>query len=286
MIDWPSVLVQDLGRRRAVLFLGSGISRNATNADGRRPKTWVEFLQESAKEITPNKHIWSLMKQRDYLTACEVLKNAVGRDKFRELLRAEFLVPKFSAAPIHEAIFKLDSRIVITPNFDKIYETYANYEASSSIVVKHHYDEDIAEAIRDTDRLILKIHGSIDSPEKMIFTRKEYAHARQVYREFYSVLEALALTHTFLFLGCGVNDPDIRLLLEDTFFRHPSSRAHVFILPTGLHLSIRNVLEESMNLNILTYSPGKDHEQLTKSVVRLVELVEEYREELRETGNW
>ena len=45
MIDWPDKLVQDIARRRCVLFLGSGVSANSKNAAGERPKTWVEVLK-------------------------------------------------------------------------------------------------------------------------------------------------------------------------------------------------------------------------------------------------
>ena len=287
MIRWPQTLISDLARRRTVVFLGSGISRNSRNGKGRQPKTWIEFLDVLKDDIDPNRHVRSLIKERDYLTACEVLKAALGREKFHNALREEFLSPQYDYAPIHETIFKLDSRIVATPNFDKIYETYANHAARSSIVVKHHFDPDIAEAIRNTDRVILKVHGTIDSPERMIFTRKEYAAAREAHRGFYSLLEALALTHTFLFLGCGVNDPDIRLLLEDTFFRYPSSRPHVFVLPgKGLHKSVKTILQESMNLTILTYSPANDHAELGESLTELAELVDSQRDGLRDTGNW
>lgn len=287
MIKWPTELISDIARRRTVLFLGSGISRNSTNTEGRKPKTWIAFLERALQAVNPNRHIKTLIKEKDYLTACEVIKKALGREVFHQLLRDEFLNPGYHHASIHENIFKLDSRIVATPNFDKIYETYANHAARGSIVVKHHYDPDTAEALRGTDRIILKIHGTIDSPERMIFTRREYAEAREKYRAFYSLLEALALTHTFLFLGCGVNDPDIRLLLEENFFRHPSSRPHVFILPNKImHNSVQNVLQESMNLNIVAYKKSSDHKELFDSVEELVQLVEEQREQLRLNSNW
>lgn len=286
MITWPRELISDLARRRTVLFLGSGISRNSTSVSGVRPKTWVEFLESTSTIVNPNRHIKALIKEKDYLTACEVIKKALGRDVFHQQLRDEFLSPQYQHALIHEQIFKLDSRIVATPNFDKIYETYANHAAKASIVVKHHYDPDIAGAIRGTDRIILKVHGSIDSPERMIFTRKEYAEARQKYRGFYSLLGALVLTHTFVFLGCSVNDPDIRLLLEDTFFRHPSSRAHFFVIPNGLHSSVRSVLEESMNLTILSYKPTQNHKEVSDSIEELIGLVENARDELRKNANW
>lgn len=287
MIQWSRDLISDLARRRTVVFLGSGISRNSTNPGGRRPKTWLDFLLSLSAATNPNRHVKALIREKDYLTACEVLKKAVGRDVFHQKLRDEFLNPGYKHAQIHESIFKLDSRLVASPNFDKIYETYANHIAGGSIVVKHHYDPDIAEAIRGTDRVILKVHGTIDSPERMIFTRKEYAEAREKFRSFYSLLEALVLTHTFLFLGCGMNDPDIRLLLEDNFFRHPSARPHFFVLPKRvLHSSIKNILQESMNLTILTYQPTHDHKELGESLTDLVGLVEDERDKIKISGNW
>lgn len=53
MIDWPEKLIQDIARRRCVLFLGSGVSANSINADGERPKTWREVLESGIAKL-PN----------------------------------------------------------------------------------------------------------------------------------------------------------------------------------------------------------------------------------------
>lgn len=287
MIAWPQQLVNDIARRRSVIVLGAGISRNSTNTHGRRPKTWQEFLRDACVGIQPNAHIRSLLKKNDCLTACEVVRSRLGRDAFVQLVRNEFLTPGYLHASIHEHIFRLDSRIVATPNFDKIYEAYANHAAHASVVVKHHYDPDVTDAIREDGRLILKIHGSIDSPHRMIFTRSEYAKARNEHRIFYQILDALVMTHTFLFLGCGVSDPDVALLLEDAFFRHPLSRSHTMVLPKrALHADVIRILQETMNLRILLYSAVNDHVELTDSLQDLADQVDVRRDELRKTGNW
>lgn len=290
MINWPPEVIKDIARRRSVIFLGSGISRNSQNDQGERPKTWEEFLKGAASYLTPNQHIKCLINKEDYLTSCEILKKLLGKSSFNQYLRDSFLTPQFRFAPIHEAIFKLDSRIVATPNFDKIYETYANNEARSSIIIKHHYDSDVAEVVRNDERVILKIHGTIDRPDKMVFTRKEYAEARSKYTNFYMLLEALALTHTFLFLGCGISDPDMKLLLEDIFFSHPGQRPHFFVLPKSRkrshHRDITEIIEQTMNLKILQYSGKNNHQELLQSVNALVKDVEDQREELRKNGNW
>ncbi|MBF4281168.1 SIR2 family protein, partial [Vibrio anguillarum] len=124
-------------------------------------------------------------------------------------------------------------------------------------------------------------------PNNLIFTRAEYAEARTKYATFYEVLDALALTHTFVFLGCGVNDPDIKLLLEDTLFKHSSSRCHVMLLPKkALHNSVISVIQDTMNLNIIQYSDKDNHKELLESISNLVQLVEAEREELKINMNW
>lgn len=47
MIEWPDGVVNDLARRRAILVIGSGISRHAVGQDGVRPPTWRQFLEQA-----------------------------------------------------------------------------------------------------------------------------------------------------------------------------------------------------------------------------------------------
>lgn len=290
MICWPKSLISDLARRRSVLFLGSGISKNAKNATGMHPKDWGEFLQEGASKISSGSKkalIIKCIKNGDYLLACELLKKIMGRDDFVHLLKDEFLTPKFESAKIHEDIFLLDSRIVITPNFDKIYDVYADKESKGSIVIKNYYDDDIADHIRQRERLILKIHGSITTPDKLIFSRTDYSEARISYKHFYSILEALIATHTFIFLGAGLNDPDIKLLLEDYSFRYQNSQKHLFILPKqSLDKEILKIHEENMNLKIITYDNKNNHQELLDSIEDLVKLVDVERQTLAKTYDW
>ena len=109
----------------------------------------------------------------------------MGDAEFHNFLRQEFLAPQFQAAPIHDTIIALDSRIVVTPNFDKIFDTRINTVQNNSVAIKCYYDTDLAQAIRGQGRLVIKLHGSIDTPARTIFTRQEYAAARQEHSSFY-----------------------------------------------------------------------------------------------------
>lgn len=288
-ISWPSSLINDIARRRCVIFLGSGISRNSSNVDGKHPKTWEEALkygmQQLEKKVQDN--VKSHIKSKNFLMACELIRHKMGRDSFISFLQDEFLNPRFKPADIHKEIFDLDSRIVITPNFDSIYDVYARSETDGNILVKHYYDDDVADCIRNDRRLILKIHGDIGAANHLIFTKIDYAKARTNYRNFYSIIEALLLTHTFIFLGAGLNDPDITLLLEDYNFKYGFTRKHYFVIPKNELTNIeRTIYEGSMGLQFLEYDPKNNHIELLNSIKELKSKVEEERHKISDTNNW
>ena len=291
MIAWPNSLVDDIARRKCVIFLGAGISKNSQNDSGERPKGWKEFLQTGV-ELAPIPHvkkkcITNSIKNNDYLLACELLKRAMGRDEFVEFLKREFQTPKFKPSEVHTDIFMLDSRIVITPNFDKIYDSYASSASTGTVNVKYYTDSDIADYIRKNERIILKIHGCISSPNQLIFSKLDYAQARTNFHHFYLILESLILTHTFIFLGAGINDPDIRLLLEDYSFRYKLTKKHQFVIPKNeLTDEEFKIYSDSMNINFIKYDSKSNHKELIDSIKELVKQVDGKRTEIAVTQDW
>ena len=234
----------------------------------------------------PTAHIRKLISKEDYLTACEIVKGRLD-EEFARIIKEEFSDPKYKHAAIHEQIFKLDANIVATPNVDKIYDTYAQSASSNTVKVKQYHDEDVASVCRERSRIVLKVHGSIDQPAKMIFTRSEYARARVEYGAFYEVLRALLVTNTFLFIGCGVSDPDIRLLLEQGAHMHPYSNPHYVVMPRGtIHQEVQSALRASMNVKLLQYNPANGHAELTDAVGDLVTMVDNARAEMADNLDW
>ncbi len=287
MINWPEDLISDIARRKCVLVLGAGVSKNSDNSIGERPKDWKEFLMSASEGIYTKSEIRKQINSGDFLTACELIKKQLGRDRFNSLIKTEFLTPQFRPANIHEYIYNLDSRITITPNFDKIYDTYATTASQGSIIIKRHTDNDIADCIRRPEHLIIKIHGSVEAPDDLIFTRKDYSTARTKYRNFYNVIEALSITHTFFFIGCGTNDPDIRLILEDYSFKFIQNKKHFIVIPSNtVHKKVLDIISETMSLEPLLYDSKNNHIQLTNSIKELVDLVEIKRNELSGTMRW
>jgi hypothetical protein len=290
MIVWPESLIRDIALRKCILVLGAGISMNSQNAAGVRPKSWLDFLNHAVGLILDTKYqtsIKKLIKNNDYLTACELIKQQLGRANFIDLLQNEFHAPGFIPSHVHRTIFNLDARIVITPNFDNIYDRFALLETAGTVIIKKFYEPDVAEAVRLNKSLIIKNHGSIEDPNHLIFSRKDYSKARTENRAFYEILDSLSITNTFLFLGCGTNDPDIRLLLEDYQNRFQYSREHFFVLSKKSNpLGVNQILEDTMNIKILEYDKKDNHQEFIDSIQDLVGKVELKRDEIALTQNW
>jgi len=287
---WPSSLVQDIAARRAVIFFGAGVSMNSFASDGiTKPKSWIGFLKEASKTIDPKiqKNINKLIKENDLLTACDVIRRKVGHTQFVELVKNEFQNPGFTPAKIHELIWKLDVRITITPNFDNIYDILVSSRGNGTVSIKNYMDDDIADALRRHERVLIKSHGTVTSPNKLIFTRTDYAKARNQHRDFYELLDSLLRTHTFLFIGCGLNDPDIRILLEDYCFRHQYAQDHYFVMASKQYSNeILEIFQESLKIKILKYDYTPDHSNLGSCLEDLVNAVEQKRDEIGKNQTW
>lgn len=286
MIDWPQQLIDDLARRRAIVMIGSGVSRHSVGVGGARPPTWHGFLDAALDLYTPSpRYIRTAIKQGQYLDACEWLKRHLD-ERWSQQLRDSFLTPKFKPAEIHELLYQLDSRIVLTPNFDRIYDGHATAQSQGTTLVKKYSDQDIVEYIRRGDRLILKAHGSIDDPNRMIFTRNQYATARTEHASFYRLLDALIMTNTILMIGVGLDDPDFRLLFEDNRARFQNALPHYMTFGGSPHADLVQTARETMGIKLLPYSSRNNHAPLITALKSLVTKVSDQRTALTRTMDW
>lgn len=271
MINWPDALVREVATRRCVFFLGAGVSASSQSPAGVRPKEWAAYLtaacdlvHDAAKRAT----LQAMISDRRYLVALQGIKDEVDAADYQSLLNTNFNVPAFQPSPLHEVIFNLDSRLVITTNFDKIYERYCLNASTEGFKIVPYYSQSLADELRSDTRLIIKAHGSIDDVQKMIFTRAEYHAAKQLHPTFYELLKAIFLLNTVVFIGCGFEDPDVLLLLEEVKITASSNKPHYILIKQGsqTEFALRDWIK-TYNVRALEYGP--DHDDLTTSLVAL-----------------
>ncbi len=260
----------------------------SVNAGGHRPPSWKGFLEAGIARCTGSKtEMKKLLKNGDYLSCCQLIKYKLDND-WVSFVEQQFLNPQFLPNKLHEAVFSLDSSIVLTPNFDKIFDNYAAAQSHNLLKIKKYYDDDIPRVLRGggSQRLILKIHGCIDTPDRLIFTREDYADIRNKNANFYKAIDALVLTHTFLFVGCGMNDPDLALVLEQYARSFGAAPPQYVALSGKISAEYKRLLSNNYNLKVLGYSSAHDHKELLDSVLHLVDLVEAERAKLAESNLW
>lgn len=262
---WPEALVGEVARRRCVLFLGAGVSASSVDANGDHPKVWNEFLMQAAA-LVPDaekaRRIRRLVEERRYLLALQAISFESDAGDYQQFLTREFNNPGFGPSDLHRIILEIDSRIVITTNFDKIYEKLCLANGNEGYKVLPYYSNSLGDEIRSDTRVIIKAHGSIDDVQKMVFTKAEYHAAKKNHPEFYAMLRAIFLTHTAVFIGCSLDDPDLLLTLEDVRITASGTRPHYVLVRQGANSSWeQRDWHVSYNIRALEYGPS--HADLT-----------------------
>lgn len=117
-------LINDLAKRKVVLFLGSGVTSSAIARSGQRVKGWPAFLRHAASLIENTNirnHVLIRIERDDFLLACEVIKSNIDPDRWKTLLYEEF-AQIAEPSELHKFILRLNQRIILTTNFDKLIE--------------------------------------------------------------------------------------------------------------------------------------------------------------------
>jgi hypothetical protein len=269
--------VRDLAGRRAIVMLGSGVSANSIGANNARPPTWADFLRSAIAKLTPKpKHIRHALASGDFLSACEWIKQRLD-DDWDGFVKEKFLTPAYKSNSLHKHLFDLDCPIYLTPNFDKIFDTYVYDKTSGTTAIKVYTDNDVQNLVRNGHQVILKAHGTIDTPNAMIFGRGKYAEARVAHAQFYSLLDAILLTKTVLIVGAGIEDPDFQMTFENFSYRFPHAQPHYMTYPKGIHEDIEKMVRDTRKIKMLKYSPQNGHKELESSLEQLVQRVETER---------
>jgi len=286
--DWPENLVRDIARRRCVIVAGSGVSSQAVGDGGAKPPTWKTFLRNCNNNCPdgPHKNITTAIEECNLLAACEWLQKKFD-DRWTEQLRNAFSAPRFAPAEVHKDIARLDSRIVFSLNFEDILDRAMQDVYSGTCVTKRYFDDGVSEFLRGTDRYLVKVHGSLDETDKIIFTQRQYAEARVKSAAFYNAFDSALMTHTFLFLGTGHQDPDINLVLENQNFTYNQQHPHYFLAAQGMHSDQKESLRTNRNLQVIEYDAvDDDYSGFPPAIAELVTKVETARQELAEKQEW
>lgn len=267
VVDFPAHLIEEFAYKRGVPFIGSGLSATAKNKRGQTLPTWNSFIRQAKAGMIkgePSKKdlVDDLLGSHDQLMALQVVKDYSDLGDYQKLLRDIFNARGYEISRAHESLRNLNSKITITTNFDNIYEDYCksinNEDLNAYVVNAYNKENNIVSNIRSSANLIIKAHGSIEESEDIIFTQFDYLKARREHSNFYSILGSIFLLNTVLFIGYGINDPDINLLLNSEVNNLAAGAPDYVLLPENTFTSEdEKNWKENYNVQIVSYKCGK-----------------------------
>lgn len=279
-MNWPKALVAELASRRCIIFLGSGASAGSLSNDGiKKPSTWEKFLTDLKGKMTSGDSslIDKMLTEKRYLEAAEIILHHVPPADFTSYIREEFVRPRYKPSSIHESVLEIDPKIVVTTNYDDIYDTYCRLgSAVDGYNVCKYYEDHLVSDLRSPVRLIIKAHGCVSDASKIILSRSQYFKERQGYENFFKVLESLFVTQTVLFVGYSLSDPDIQLILENSNISAKSTHPHYIAIENNLNQVIKDSYKRTYNLEFIEFEAGQ-YDQLNDGLSELKEDVKSHR---------
>lgn len=275
-------LVDDIARRKAVLFVGAGASKWAKPHAGGSFKGWSDFLTHACTRLTDRKTIKTIkecIKNKDYLIASELLRSSLD-DRWTTLLGEEFQQAA-DVSRLHQVLISLNQRIVVTTNFDKLIENaWSDSKPKRYPHVVSEVSHEAFRLFRNEDPYVIKIHGTIDSPESVIFDKSSYqrsAFSNLFYKE---LIGTLLLTHTFVFVGFSMDDPAVTWVIESHAYRFSDTRPHYIFVSGRQNEQLDSLSRSLRKLFVLRYSDRNNHAELADQIEELARQAQARRRQI------
>ena len=286
--DLPAQLVASASRGDLVFLIGAGLSRQS---DPEMP-SWATLLERlveraaSSGRVTGEERaeLLELVASGSYLSVAEQVRSALPSDTFRSEIESEFDRP-FVMSEVYELLWALDPSIVLTTNYDRFLEHSFSALRGKAVRVIDYTQADRLQrllqgnSLSGIDPAVVHLHGSVEDPESIILSEKDYR--RLLYEEpgYRLVLSALFITKTVLMVGFSVDDYELRILLEMLRQSLKGGNAPDFALMAANSQSVQaKRLRDDFGVEVIGYEPVDDtHVEVVDFLRALSEAVVELR---------
>jgi hypothetical protein len=203
---FPQPLLVDLCEGQVLPFIGSGFSLNAIVPPGRVMPLYNQ-MAACLNELMPD---YVGNSSQDVFSEFEF---RYGRAQLIEEFYKMLLIGVAQPGPAHLAFARLPFDLVATTNIDQLLEQ-AYFAVNRFPQVVMFEDQLPVHDTADDPVELLKVHGDINFPDRVIWTEHDYDTFIERYPLYVTYLASLLITNTALFIGYSLNDYDLRIIWE------------------------------------------------------------------------
>jgi predicted HTH domain antitoxin len=266
----PEKLIEQIVQKNCVVFVGAGLSMSV-GLPG-----WPQLLRrmiewcESHGVSLPNKgDIEEIINKNDLPLAADALRDRMGDDKYREFMEEVFLRPDLKPTKAHLLLAQIPFAGAATTNYDGLVESgYREIHPGEPFEVFTQVEhEQLSRALRDKKYFVLKAHGTIERFNTIVLGENDYnrlIHESLGYRTF---LRALFTSRTVLFIGFGLTDSELLLLLKElrTIFKEPTIPHYALADVTKMTATEQELFTKNTGVHIIPYKPATNEHPEVKS---------------------
>lgn len=247
---------------RCVLFVGAGLSRSAGLP------SWHQLMERLVEPSVALRggtalepQLRSLLDKGRYPEVAGHCRELLGSREFYKIVHRE-LQPREELPEIYREVVSTPYACIVTTNFDTLLEdAFARWDERG--IPKTPTGVDLAQQgtlLLDSAFFVLKAHGDVGDPQSMIFTAEDYRRVIHANPAFQAVLNSILLTHSVLFVGYSLGDPNFRLLLDSqlTIFNEEVPPRYAVMSEVGQ--VEQDILWRTARIRVLPYGTGQHQE--------------------------
>lgn len=242
-------------------FVGAGISK-LSNA----PK-WSELIDAFCAKIGIDKK--ESYSNEEFLSIPQMYYYSIGQNdaEYYSFIDSCFGKTELLPNAIHKLLFSFNPHAFVTTNFDDLLEKAA-VECCQAFKVAA-CDEEISQI--NGDRFILKLHGDLKH-KNLVLKEEDYLNYSEDFKLTETLLKSIFATNTVVFIGYGLNDYNIKLILNWT----KTLLKDKFVKPLFIYTDDKELSREELRYHESKGLHVIDFRKLTSLQPELVDYLQRY----------
>ena len=194
----------------------------------------------------------------DYLRIPQMFYYYINKSEttYYNFLEKHLITSSLLPNVVHRELLKLNPSSFVTTNFDELLEDAAIQYCQSFKSIA--CDSEVSGI--NGDRFILKVHGDIQH-RNIVFKEEDYLNYSENFKLIETLLKSIFSTNTVVFIGYGLNDYNIKLILNwaKTLLKDNFNKP-IFIYTDTKSLGPEDLLyQQSRGLCVIEYEKLGEH---------------------------